>query len=115
MISDLFNAFQINLPRPLLLIKKKALPFLIQDQLLEDVNNYSKFLNYDEDILIFSKKDNLKTDERCRFVSTYSLQPIEASFEEDKLIVIGDRVILALKNKWYWSGALETFESFCQF
>ena len=44
--------------------------------------------------------------------STYSLQPIEASFEEDKLIVIGDRVILALKNKWYWSGALETFESF---
>ena len=44
--------------------------------------------------------------------STYSLQPIEASFEEDKIIVFGDRVILALNKKWYWSGALETFESF---
>lgn len=113
LISDLFNAFQINLPETTASNQKKALPFLIQDQLLEDVNNYSKFLNYDENILIFSKKDNLKDLMKdIDLFSTYSLQPIEASFEEDKIIVFEDRVILALNNKWYWSGALETFESF---
>ena len=44
--------------------------------------------------------------------STSSLQPIEASFEEDKLIIIRDKVIVALNKKWYWSGNLEIFESY---
>ena len=44
--------------------------------------------------------------------STSSLQPMEASFEEDKLIIIRDKVIVALNKKWYWSGNLEIFESY---
>ena len=113
LISDLFNSFEIKLPDTSLANQKKAIPFLIEDQLLDDGENYSKYLNNKEGILLLAKKNDL--EELIKDVdlfSTSSLQPIEASFEEDKLIIIRDKVIVALNKKWYWSGNLEIFESY---
>ncbi len=113
LISDLFNSFEIKLPDTSLANQKKALPFLIEDQLLDDGENYSKYLNNKEGILLLAKKNNLEElIKNIDLFSTSSLQPIEASFEEDKLIIIRDKVILALNKKWYWSGNLEIFESY---
>ena len=113
LISDLFNSFEIKLPDTSLANQKKALPFLIEDQLVDDGENYSKYLNNKEGILLLAKKNNLEElIKNIDLFSTSSLQPIEASFEEDKLIIIRDKVILALNKKWYWSGNLEIFESY---
>ena len=113
LISDLFNSFEIKLPDTSLANQKKALPFLIEDQLLDDGENYSKYLNNKEGILLLAKKNNLEElIKNIDLFSTSSLQPIEASFEEDKLIIIRDKVIVALNKKWYWSGNLEIFESY---
>ena len=113
LISDLFNSFEINLPDTSLANQKKALPFLIEDQLVDDGENYSKYLNNKEGILLLAKKNNLEElIKNIDLFSTSSLQPIEASFEEDKLIIIRDKVIVALNKKWYWSGNLEIFESY---
>ena len=113
LISDLFNWFEIKLPDTSLANQKKALPFLIEDQLVDDGENYSKYLNNKEGILLLAKKNNLEElIKNIDLFSTSSLQPIEASFEEDKLIIIRDKVIVALNKKWYWSGNLEIFESY---
>ena len=113
LISDLFNSFEIKLPDTSLANQKKALPFLIEDQLIDDGENYSKYLNNKEGILLLAKKNNLEElIKNIDLFSTSSLQPIEASFEEDKLIIIRDKVIVALNKKWYWSGNLEIFESY---
>ena len=113
LISDLFNSFEIKLPDTSLANQKKALPFLIKDQLVDDGENYSKYLNNKEGILLLAKKNNLEElIKNIDLFSTSSLQPIEASFEEDKLIIIRDKVIVALNKKWYWSGNLEIFESY---
>ena len=113
LISDLFNSFEIKLPDTSLANQKKAIPFLIEDQLLDDGENYSKYLNNKEGILLLAKKNNLEElIKNIDLFSTSSLQPIEASFEEDKLIIIRDKVIVALNKKWYWSGNLEIFESY---
>ena len=113
LISDLFNSFEIKLPDTSLANQKKALPFLIEDQLVDDGENYSKYLNNKEGILLLAKKNNLEElIKNIDLFSTSSLQPIEASFEEDKLIIIRDKVIVALNKKWYWSGNLEIFESY---
>ena len=112
-ISDLFNSFEIKLPDTSLANQKKAIPFLIEDQLLDDGENYSKYLNNKEGILLLAKKNDLEElIKDIDLFSTSSLQPIEASFEEDKLIIIRDKVIVALNKKWYWSGNLEIFESY---
>ena len=116
LISDLFNSFEIKLPDTSLANQKKALPFLIEDQLVDDGENYSKYLNNKEGILLLAKKNNLEElIKNIDLFSTSSLQPIEASFEEDKLIIIRDKVIVALNKKWYWSGNLEIFESYLPF
>ena len=113
LISDLFNSFEIKLPDTSLANQKKAIPFLIEDQLVDDGENYSKYLNNKEGILLLAKKNNLEElIKNIDLFSTSSLQPIEASFEEDKLIIIRDKVIVALNKKWYWSGNLEIFESY---
>ena len=113
LISDLFNSFEIKLPDTSLANQKKAIPFLIEDQLLDDGENYSKYLNNKEGILLLAKKNDLEElIKDIDLFSTSSLQPIEASFEEDKLIIIRDKVIVALNKKWYWSGNLEIFESY---
>ena len=113
LISDLFNSFEIKLPDTSLANQKKALPFLIEDQLVDDGENYSKYLNNKEGILLLAKKNNLEElIKNIDLFSTSFLQPIEASFEEDKLIIIRDKVIVALNKKWYWSGNLEIFESY---
>ena len=113
LISDLFNSFEIKLPDTSLANQKKAIPFLIEDQLLDDGENYSKYLNNKEGILLLAKKNDLEElIKDIDLFSTSSLQPIEASFEEDKLIIIRDKVIIALNKKWYWSGNLEIFESY---
>ena len=116
LISDLFNSFEIKLPDTSLANQKKALPFLIEDQLVDDGENYSKYLNNKEGILLLAKKNNLEElIKNIDLFSTSSLQPIEASFEEDKLIIIRDKVIVALNKKWYWSGNLEIFESYLSY
>ena len=113
LMSDLFNSFEIKLPDTSLANQKKAIPFLIEDQLLDDGENYSKYLNNKEGILLLAKKNDLEElIKNIDLFSTSSLQPIEASFEEDKLIIIRDKVIVALNKKWYWSGNLEIFESY---
>ena len=56
LISDLFNSFEIKLPDTSLANQKKAIPFLMEDQLLDDGENYSKYLNNKEGILLLAKK-----------------------------------------------------------
>ena len=60
LISDLFNSFEIKLPDTSLANQKKAIPFLIEDQLLDEGENYSKYLNNEEGILLLAKKNDLK-------------------------------------------------------
>ena len=110
LISDLFDSLEIDLPETNLSNQKKAIPFLIQDKLLDDVNNYSWLLNADDEILLLINKEKLNNlINKIDLYSTSSLSPIEASFDKDNLIIIDDKVILSLQNQWYWSGSLEVF------
>ena len=110
LISDLFDSLEIDLPETNLSNQKKAIPFLIQDKLLDDVNNYSWLLNADDEILLLTNKEKLNNlINKIDLYSTSSLSPIEASFDKDNLIIIDDKVILSLQNQWYWSGSLEVF------
>ena len=110
LISDLFDSLEVNLPKTNLSNQKKAIPFLIQDKLLDDVNNYSWLLNADDEILLLTNKEKLNNlINKIDLYSTSSLSPIEASFDKDNLIIIDDKVILSLQNQWYWSGSLEVF------
>ena len=110
LISDLFNSLEVDLPETNLTNQKKAIPFLIQDSLLDDVNNYSWLLNADDEILLLTNKEKLNNlINKIDLYSTSSLSPIEASFDKDNLIIIDDKVILSLQNQWYWSGSLEVF------
>ena len=110
LISDLFDSLEVDLPETNLTNQKKAIPFLIQDSLLDDVNNYSWLLNADDEILLLTNKEKLNNlINKIDLYSTSSLSPIEASFDKDNLIIIDDKVILSLQNQWYWSGSLEVF------
>tara|TARA_B100001093_G_scaffold123756_1_gene116321 strand:- start:2328 stop:3464 length:1137 start_codon:yes stop_codon:yes gene_type:complete len=110
LISDLFNSLEVDLPETNLTNQKKAIPFLIQDSLLDDINNYSWLLNADDEILLLTNKEKLNNlINKIDLYSTSSLSPIEASFDKDNLIIIDDKVILSLQNQWYWSGSLEVF------
>tara|TARA_B100000989_G_scaffold151620_1_gene113131 strand:+ start:411 stop:1547 length:1137 start_codon:yes stop_codon:yes gene_type:complete len=110
LISDLFDSLEVDLPETNLSNQKKAIPFLIQDKLLDDVNNYSWLLNADDEILLLTNKEKLNNlINKIDLYSTSSLSPIEASFDKDNLIIIDDKVILSLQNQWYWSGSLEVF------
>ena len=110
LISDLFDSLEVDLPETNLTNQKKAIPFLIQDSLLDDVNNYSWLLNADDEILLLTNKEKLNNlINEIDLYSTSSLSPIEASFDKDNLIIIDDKVILSLQNQWYWSGSLEVF------
>ena len=110
LISDLFDSIDVDLPETNLTNQKKAIPFLIQDSLLDDVNNYSWLLNADDEILLLTNKEKLNNlINKIDLYSTSSLSPIEASFDKDNLIIIDDKVILSLQNQWYWSGSLEVF------
>ena len=110
LISDLFNSLEVDLPETNLTNQKKAIPFLIQDSLLDDVNNYSWLLNADDEILLLTNKEKLNNlINKIDLYLTSSLSPIEASFDKDNLIIIDDKVILSLQNQWYWSGSLEVF------
>ena len=110
LISDLFDSLEVDLPETNLTNQKKAIPFLIQDKLLDDVNNYSWLLNADDEILLLTNKEKLNNlINKIDLYSTSSLSPIEASFDKDNLIIIDDKVILSLQNQWYWSGSLEVF------
>ncbi|MFL2761002.1 MAG: hypothetical protein ACJ0BP_01195 [Gammaproteobacteria bacterium] len=110
LISDLFDSLEVDLPETNLTNQKKAIPFLIQDSLLDDVNNYSWLLNADDEILLLTNKEKLNNlINKIDLYSTSSLSPIEASFDKDNLIIINDKVILSLQNQWYWSGSLEVF------
>ena len=110
LISDLFDSLEVDLPETNLTNQKKAIPFLIQDSLLDDVNNYSWLLNADDEILLLINKEKLNNlINKIDLYSTSSLSPIEASFDKDNLIIIDDKVILSLQNQWYWSGSLEVF------
>lgn len=116
LISDLFNSIDLDLPETNLTNQIKAIPFLIQDSLLDDVNNYSWLLNTDDKILLLTSKEKLNTlMNRIDLYSTSSLNPIEASFDRDNLIIIDDKVILSLQNQWYWSGSLEVFYNHLSF
>ena len=116
LISDLFDSIDVDLPETNLTNQKKAIPFLIQDSLLDDVNNYSWFLNTDDKILLLTSKEKLNTlVNKIDLFSTSSLNPIEASFDKDNLIIIDDKVILSLQNQWYWSGSLEVFYNHLSF
>ena len=116
LISDLFDSIDVDLPETNLTNQKKAIPFLIQDSLLDDVNNYSWFLNNDDKILLLTSKEKLNTlVNKIDLFSTSSLNPIEASFDKDNLIIIDDKVILSLQNQWYWSGSLEVFYNHLSF
>ena len=116
LISDLFDSIDVDLPETNLTNQKKAVPFLIQDSLLDDVNNYSWFLNTDDKILLLTSKEKLNTlVNKIDLFSTSSLNPIEASFDKDNLIIIDDKVILSLQNQWYWSGSLEVFYNHLSF
>ena len=110
LISDLFNSLEVDLPETNSTNQKKAIPFLIQDSLLDDINNYSWLLNADDEILLLTNKEKLNNlINKIDLYSTSSLSPIEASFDKDNLIIIDDKVILSLQNQWYWSGSLEVF------
>ena len=110
LISDLFDSLEVDLPETNLTNQKKAIPFLIQDSLLDDVNNYSWLLNADDEILLLTNKEKLNNlINKIDLYLTSSLSPIEASFDKDNLIIIDDKVILSLQNQWYWSGSLEVF------
>ena len=110
LISDLFDSLEVDLPETNLTNQKKAIPFLIQDSLLDDINNYSWLLNADDEILLLTNKEKLNNlINKIDLYSTSSLSPIEASFDKDNLIIIDDKVILSLQNQWYWSGSLEVF------
>ena len=110
LISDLFDSLEVDLPETNLTNQKKAIPFLIQDSLLDDVNNYSWLLNADDEILLLTYKEKLNNlINKIDLYSTSSLSPIEASFDKDNLIIIDDKVILSLQNQWYWAGSLEVF------
>jgi type II secretory pathway component PulL len=110
LISDLFDSLEVDLPETNSTNQKKAIPFLIQDSLLDDVNNYSWLLNADDEILLLTNKEKLNNlINKIDLYSTSSLSPIEASFDKDNLIIIDDKVILSLQNQWYWSGSLEVF------
>ena len=116
LISDLFNSIDLDLPETNLTNQIKAIPFLIQDSLLDDVNNYSWLLNTDDKILLLTSKEKLNTlMNKIDLYSTSSLNPIEASFDRDNLIIIDDKVILSLQNQWYWSGSLEVFYNHLSF
>ena len=116
LISDLFNSIDLDLPETNLTNQIKAIPFLIQDSLLDDVNNYSWLLNTNDKILLLTSKEKLNTlMNRIDLYSTSSLNPIEASFDRDNLIIIDDKVILSLQNQWYWSGSLEVFYNHLSF
>lgn len=116
LISDLFNSIDLDLPETNLTNQIKAIPFLIQDSLLDDVNNYSWLLNTGDKILLLTSKEKLNTlMNRIDLYSTSSLNPIEASFDRDNLIIIDDKVILSLQNQWYWSGSLEVFYNHLSF
>ena len=110
LISDLFDSLEVDLHETNLSNEKKAIPFLIQDKLLDDVNNYTWLLNADDEILLLTNKEKLNNlINKIDLYSTSSLSPIEASFDKDNLIIIDDKVILSLQNQWYWSGSLEVF------
>ena len=116
LISDLFNSIDLDLPETNLTNQIEAIPFLIQDSLLDDVNNYSWLLNTNDKILLLTSKEKLNTlMNRIDLYSTSSLNPIEASFDRDNLIIIDDKVILSLQNQWYWSGSLEVFYNHLSF
>ena len=116
LISNLFDSIDLDLPETNLANQKKAIPFLIQDSLLDDVNNYSWLLNTDDKVLLLTSKEKLNTlINKIDLYSTSSLNPIEASFDRDNLIIIDDEVILSLQNQWYWSGSLEVFYNHLSF
>ena len=92
LISDLFDSLEIDLPETNLSNQKKAIPFLIQDKLLDDVNNYSWLLNADDEILLLTNKEKLNNlINKIDLYSTSSLSPIEASFDKDNLIIIDEK------------------------
>ena len=74
LISDLFNSFEIKLPDTSLANQKKAIPFLIEDQLLDDGENYSKYLIFLDNI--FANCHDL-FDEICKDpISSTSICPM---------------------------------------
>ena len=63
-----------------------------------------------------SNKEKLKSlISKIDLFSASSLNPIEAAFNEDKLIIFEDKVIISIQNVWYWSGSLEVFSSHLPF
>ena len=116
LISDLFDSLEVDLPKTNLSNQKKAVPFLVQDSLLDDHANYSWFLEADSEVLILSNKEKLKSlISKIDLFSASSLNPIEAAFNEDKLIIFEDKVIISIQNVWCWSGSLEVFSSHLPF
>ena len=79
MISDLFDSLEIDLPKTNLSNQIKAVPFLVQDSLLDDHANYSWFLEADSEVLLLSNKEKLKSlISKIDLFSAASLNPIEA-------------------------------------
>ena len=60
LISDLFNSFKIDLPETSLTNQEKSLPFLIQDKLLKNINEYTWSLNSELKIVTLVDSNTFK-------------------------------------------------------
>ena len=84
----------------------------------EEVDVYCTFFDHDKKRLHLKcemiEKKTGKLAATTESISLYiDLEKRKVTeYEEDKLIIIRDKVIVALNKKWYWSGNLEIFESY---
>lgn len=113
LISDLFNSFKIDLPETSLTNQEKSIPFLIQDKLLKDINEYTWSLNSESKIVtlvdlntfkeIFSEIDLFKVEK---------LIPFETALKDNLIILIDNLAIINIKNTWSWSGDIDQLFNF---
>ena len=107
-ISDLFNSFPINLPETSFSNQKKAIPFLIQDRLIEDINNYVWSINDElKTISIANKEDFKKIVSEIDLYKVDELIPLENAIKENILILYDGTAIINIDNRWNWSGSIE--------
>jgi hypothetical protein len=107
-ISDLFNSFPINLPETSFSNQKKAIPFLIQDRLIEDINNYVWSINDElKTISIANKEDFKKIVSEIDLYKVDELIPLENAIKENILILCDGTAIINIGNRWNWSGSIE--------
>lgn len=113
LISDLFNSFKIDLPETSLTNQEKSIPFLIQDKLLKNINEYTWSLNSELKIVtlvdlntfkeIFNEIDLFKVEK---------LIPFETALKDSLIVLIDNLAIINIKNTWSWSGDIDQLFNF---